>query len=269
MHKNKIVTKGESAMNHQADYNTLDNLTSRTACSFLKKLSAMVACLSFLVIAAGCASTEIVSREKLVTGKIPRPTRILVYDFVATPADVPKNSAVASQVADDVTQTPEEIQAGRQLGASIATQLVQQINDMGLNAEKATTQTKPQINDIVIRGYLQSVFQGDGLKRVVVGFGYGSSELETAVEGYQMTAKGLRKLGSGTIKSVGNKTPGGAVGAVTMIANANPAGLIVGGVVKGYGEISGNSKVEGLAKATTKKIAEQLQIRFREEGWIE
>jgi len=25
-----------------------------------------------------------------------------------------------------------------------------------------------------------------------------------------------------------------------MIANANPAGLIVGGVVKGYGEISGS-----------------------------
>jgi len=256
-------------MNHSAARNVLENVAPCNAFSLLKKLSAVAVCLAFLVIAAGCASTDIVSRERLATGKIPRPTKILVYDFVATPVDVPKNSAAASQVADDVTQTPEEIQAGRQLGASIATQLVQQINDMGLRAEKATPQTKPQINDIVIRGYLQSIFQGDGLKRVVVGFGYGSSELETAVEGYQMTAKGLRKLGSGTIKSVGNKTPGGAVGAVTMIAHANPAGLIVGGVVKGYGEISGNSKVDGLAKATTKKIAEQLQIRFKEEGWVE
>ena len=181
----------------------------------------------------------------------------------------PRAEAGAGQAAGDATaQTPEEIQAGRQLGARIAAQLVQEISDMGLSAEKATPQTKPQINDIVIRGYLQSVFQGDSLKRVVVGFGYGASELETAVEGYQMTAKGLRKLGSGKVKSVGNKTPGGALGAVTMIANANPAGLIVGGVVKGYGEISGNSKIEGLAKATARKIAEQLQIRFKEEGWI-
>jgi len=58
------------------------------------------------------------------------------------------------------------------------------------------------------------------------------------------------------------------VGAVSMIANANPAGLIVGGVVKGYGEISGNSKVEGLAKSTAKEIANQLRNRFKEEGWI-
>ncbi|MHB9139436.1 MAG: DUF4410 domain-containing protein [Victivallaceae bacterium] len=255
-------------MNQPANHNAF-NRTSRTvAFSLLKKLPAIVVCLIFLVIAAGCASTEVTSRERLVTGKLPRPSKILIYDFVATPADVPDSSAAGKAAGEATAQTPEEIEAGRQLGASIATQLAQQINDMGLQAEKATPQTKPQLNDIVIRGYLQSVFQGDSLKRVVVGFGYGSSELETAVEGYQMTAQGLRKLGSGKIKSVGNKTPGGAVGAVTMIANANPAGLIVGGVVKGYGEISGKSKVEGLAKSTTQKIAEQLQIRFKEEGWI-
>lgn len=252
-------------MNNPTRHN---EISQRVVVSLLKKLSALAACFIFLVIATGCASTEITNRERLVTGQLPRPSRILVYDFVATPADVPKESSAAGQPAGDTAQTQEEIQAGRQLGASIAAQLVRQIGDMGLTAEKAAPQTKPQLNDIVIRGYLQSIFQGDGLKRVVVGFGYGASELETAVEGYQMTAKGLRKLGSGKVKSVGNKTPGGALGAVTMIANANPAGLIVGGVVKGYGEISGNSKVEGLAKATASKIAEQLQIRFQEEGWI-
>ena len=146
--------------------------------------------------------------------------------------------------------------------------LVQQINEMGLPAEKGSPKTKLQINDIVLRGYLVSISEGDTAKRVVIGFGYGGSELDTLVEGFQMTAKGLRKLGSGKVKAVGNKTPGGALGAVTMIANANPAGLIVGGVVKGYGEISGNSRVEGLAKSTAKEIAEALQARFKEEDWI-
>ena len=83
-----------------------------------------------------------------------------------------------------------------------------------------------------------------------------------------MTGTGMGKLGSGKGIAVGNKTPGGALGAVTMIANANPAGLIVGGVVKGYGEISGSSRVEGLAKSTAKEIAELLQARFKEEDWI-
>ncbi len=257
-------------MNDLTGHNTLDNVaTLDTASSFRKKLPAIAACLISLILAAGCASTEVVSRERLVTEKLPRPAKILIYDFVANPAEVPKYSALAGQTAGKpATPTPEEVKTGRQLGASIASQLVQQICDMGLTAEKALPQTKPQINDIVLRGYLVSVSQGDAAKRVVVGFGYGASELDTVVEGYQMTAKGLRKLGSGKIKSVGSKSPGGTVGAVSMIANANPAGLIVGGVVKGYGEISGNSKVEGLAKSTAKEIANQLRNRFKEEGWI-
>ncbi len=249
--------------------NTLHSVTKPVASSRLNKLPALAACLISLVLAAGCASTEVTSRERLVTEKLPRPAKIVIYDFVANPADVPKDSAVAGQTAvKAAARTPDEIKAGQQLGAGIAAQLVQQIRDMGLPAEKGSPQTKLQVNDIVLRGYLVSVSQGDGAKRVVVGFGYGASELETLVEGYQMTAKGLRKLGSGKVKSVGSKSPGGAVGAVSMIANANPAGLIVGGVVKGYGEISGNSKVEGLAKSTAKVIADQLQVRFKEDGWI-
>ncbi len=257
-------------MNYPASRNTLDNVISSAAVLPLrKKLPVLAACLISLVVGAGCTSTEVVDRERLVNEKLPRPAKILVYDFVANPADVPKDSSLTGQTAEKtVPMTNEEINIGRQLGSSIAAQLVQQISDMGLPAEKGSPKTKLQVNDIVLRGYLVSVSEGDATKRVVVGFGYGGSELDTLVEGFQMTAQGLRKLGSGKLKAVGNKTPGGALGAVTMIANANPAGLIVGGVVKGYGEISGNSKVEGLAKSTAKEIAELLQARFKEEDWI-
>jgi hypothetical protein len=238
--------------------------------SFRKIASVLTVSLIVSIIAAGCSSTEVTSRERLVNEKLQRPAKIVVYNFVANPADVPGDSALAVNSGE---KTPalnaDAIKSGNELGSGIATQLVQQIRDMGLPAEKAAPQTKLQINDIVLRGYLVSVMQGDAAKRVVVGFGYGASELETVVEGYQVTKQGLRKLGSGKVKSVGNKTPGGALGAVSMIANANPAGLIIGGAVKGYGEISGNSKVDGLAKSTAKVIAEQLQIRFKEEGWVE
>jgi hypothetical protein len=53
-----------------------------------------------------------------------------------------------------------------------------------------------------------------------------------------------------------------------MIANANPAGLIIGGIVKGYGELSGTTKIEGRANDIANEISKQLQIRFKEEGWI-
>jgi hypothetical protein len=228
-----------------------------------------ILCLSTLVLIAGCASTEVVGRQEYQGGKIPRPAHIWVYDFAATAADVPSESVLADKHSEHPTpQTAEQIATGRELGGHIAAYLTQNIHDMGLPAFRATSGTKPEINDLVFRGYLLSFDEGDATKRVVLGFGSGSSHLTTAVEGFQMTAQGLRKLGSGTLESGGNKTPGGALGVVGLIATANPAGLIVSGGMKAYGEYSGSSKIEGRGKETAKEIAAKIKPKFQEQGWI-
>ncbi|MGH7164771.1 MAG: DUF4410 domain-containing protein [Nitrospiraceae bacterium] len=231
--------------------------------------SRIVSCLFALVVVAGCASTEVTGRQEYKGGKIPRPAHIWVYDFAATPADIPAGSALAGQPVEHPTpQTPEQIATGREVGAAIATQLVEEIRGMGLPAARASSGTTPQINDLVIRGYLLSVDEGSATKRVAVGFGSGASELTVAAEGFQMTAQGLQKLGSGTAHSGGGKTPGGAVGVAALIVTGNPVGLIVGGGVKAYGEYSGSAKIEGRAKATAKVIAETMKPKFQEQGWI-
>jgi hypothetical protein len=234
-----------------------------------RNIATIVPCLFAMVVAAGCASTKVTNRQQLVTGPLPRPEHIWVYDFAATAADVPADSALAGQYSGDATfQTAAQIATGRQLGAQIASQLVEQIRSMGMPAARAVAGTTPQINDLVIRGYLLSVKEGSAAERVAIGFGSGASELRTAVEGFQMTAQGLRKLGSGTVESGGSKTPGAAVGVVGLIATANPAGLIVSTGMKVYGEKSGSSKVEGRAKQTAKEIADVLRKRFEQQGWI-
>ena len=63
--------------------------------------------------------------------------------------------------------------------------------------------------------------------------------------------------------------PGIIVPAAVAIATANPIGLIVVGGAKIYGEASGRSGLEGRAKATAEAIAEQLEIRFQDRGWIQ
>jgi len=226
-------------------------------------------CVLALAVAAGCASTEVSDRQELVKGKIPRPHHIWVYDFSATPADVPADSALAGQHDEHATpQTAEQIATGKKMGELIATQLVEEIINMGLLARKASSDTQPEINDLVIRGHILSFDEGDATKRVAVGFGSGASELTTAAEGFQVTAQGLRKLGSGTVHSGGGKTPGGAVGVAALIVTGNPVGLIVGGGMKVYGEKSGSSKIEGRAKAVAKEIADQAKPRFQQQGWI-
>ncbi len=223
-----------------------------------------------LALFTGCASTKVTNSERLVTGPLPRPNTIWIYDFVANAADLPSDSALAGEKDVDTTPlTPEEVAAGRQLGAAIATELVAQIQAMGLPAAQASATTKPQVNDIVIRGYLLSVKAGSAAKRIVIGFGSGSSELRTMVEGFQMTATGLRKLGVGTVEAGGNKTPGSALGVATFLATANPAGLIISAGSKAYGEASGSDKLEGRGKATAKEISDVLKKRFQEQGWIQ
>lgn len=226
--------------------------------------SRIVSCLIVLVVAAGCASTAVTQREVLVREKIARPDRILVYDFVATPADAPAG-ALAQQ---GTPQTAEEIETGRKLGVMMAQELAADIQGMGLPAEEVPITASPQVGDIVIKGYLVSVEEGSTGKRFLIGFRSGKSELQTMVEGYQMTAQGLRKIGSGTVEAGGSRMPGAAVPAGVAIATGNPIGLIVVGGMKIYGEASGRSGLEGRAKQTVKKIADQLKIRFQQEGWI-
>ena len=250
----------------------MNNQTVRSApgvLTFPKNLATIISCLLVMMVAAGCASTQVTGREKIVTEKLPRPAQIWVYDFADTPDDVPADSEFAGQSSAPATPpTEEQLALGRQLGTGIAAQLATAIRAMGLPAAQVTTPVTPQVNDIVIRGYLVSIDQGSAAKRMTIGFGSGGSELSTVVEGYQMTAQGLRKLGSGTIAAEGSKGPGASLGAASWLITGNPVGLIVGGGMKVYGEASGSSKVEGRAKQTAKEIADVLKKRFQEEGWI-
>jgi len=214
------------------------------------------------------AETKVTDRDEIVTGKIPKPDHIWVYDFAATAADLPPDSALAKE-AQDASQAPEDVAAGRQLGADIASELVQEIQAMGLPAEQPTADTKPAINDIVIRGELISYSEGDAKKRVLIGLGAGESELKAAVEGYEVTDQGLRQLGEGATESTAGKTPGIGVGALTTIATHNPLGLIVSTGIKRHDAKKGTDKLTNLAKDTAKEIADVLKQRFQQQGWIE
>jgi hypothetical protein len=271
-HNNRKV---EPSMNDRTSKNTQDPLTlglsgqtPAAPAAFRRRLATIVSCLIVMMVAAVCASTQVTSRERLVNEKMPRPGHVWIYDFSASPGDVPADSAYAQAAASAKPPTDEEAALGRELGSGIAAQLVNEVRAMGIPAELGVRGTKPQVNDIVIRGYLVSIEQGSAGKRMAIGFGSGGSELSTAVEGYQMTAQGLRKIGSATIAAEGGKGPGASLGAASWLITGNPIGLIVGGGVKIYGEASGSAKVEGRAKQTAKEIAEVLKQRFQEQGWI-
>ncbi|MGH7785582.1 MAG: DUF4410 domain-containing protein [Candidatus Binatia bacterium] len=237
----------------------------------MKSAYNLVPCLVVAMLVAACSSTNVSNIDKYKgRDKLPRPGNIWVYDLAVTSADVRADSAFAGQYAEHPTpQTAEEVAAGRQAAAQLSTQLVEDIRAMGLPAQRASSGTRPQVNDIVLRGTLLAIDEGSAAKRVAIGFGSGASEMKAAIEGFQMTDKGLRRLGSGTVQSGGNKSPSALMAVAGAAATGNPVGLVVSSGMKVYGEASGSSKVEGRAKEAANEIAAQLKSRFEQQGWIQ
>jgi hypothetical protein len=52
------------------------------------------------------------------------------------------------------------------------------------------------------------------------------------------------------------------------VATGNPIGLVVTTGIKGYGEMSGSSGIEGRIENIVTEIAKQAELRFRDQGWI-
>lgn len=236
----------------------------------MRSLTGIVLGVFAITVAAGCSSTKITETHPLYgKEKLPQPDRIYVYPFAATHSDLPPWSSAAKQHdPPGAPPSPEHLETGRKLGAAVAEELVSKIQQMGLTSLVADAQTVPRVNDLLIVGYFGTFDEGSTLKRMGLGFGSGAAEITTAAEGYQWTATGPRQLGSGKMDSAGNKMPGVALPIVVLAATANPIGLIVGGGAKVYGEMSGKDTIEGAGKRTADALAEHLEGKFKEQGWI-
>lgn len=234
----------------------------------MKLLNSALTFLLALAVLGGCATTDVTSRQEYRGEQLARPDRIIVHNFAPTPGDMPAWAASGQYRLPSTSQTADDIDVGRKLGAEVARELVAKIQNMGLTAEQAGDRMSPRIGDIVIIGYFEAVDPGSAVERMAIGFGSGAAELRTLVQGYLMTNQGLRRLGSGEVDAEGGKSPGAAAPLAVAVATGNPIGLIVSTAVKASGEASGKSTIEGSAKRTAELIAEQLQVKFKEQGWI-
>jgi hypothetical protein len=168
------------------------------------------ACLFTALLVVGCAGADVSDRERTLANEvIAKPARVIVYDFASTHAAVPPDSAIAGLYRQRATpQTPEEIALGRRLGALVSARLIEELNKNGISAIAAATGPVPLPGDAVIRGEFISIDEGSRVKRMLIGFGAGSAELETLVEGYLVTTGGLVPLGSAQIETAGGRMPG-------------------------------------------------------------
>jgi hypothetical protein len=217
-------------------------------------------------ITISCASSKMTQHQRDVGNEqLPKPGRVIIYNFAATPGDIPADAAISSHYQKHATpQTAEQVKLGQQLGDIVAQELVKEILKLGMPAERANTGTPPGIEDVLIKGEFVSIDKGNRAKRMLIGFGAGSGELKTHVVGYQITAQGQRRLGSGEIKAGGGKMPGMLV----PVAGGSKAGSVVMSGGMNVKQEKGAESIGAAAKRTAKEIAKALSKAFARQGWI-
>ncbi len=219
-----------------------------------------------LPIVAGCASSKVEGVRRYVAGeRLPRPGVVLVYDFAVVPKDVEVDQ-LGPDIVERQAYASEQIDVGRAAAKALSEALVKEIQALGMRAERASASTPVPRNALLIKGQFVSVDEGDRLKRMVIGFGAGSSEVKTRFYVYQQTAEGPRLLGEAKTVASGSKKPGIAGPAAVAGATGQVAGVVVGGVTGGVSEIRGG--VQADAKRTAETIAEKLSEGFKRQGWM-
>lgn len=218
---------------------------------------------------AGCARTSVENVDVKATG-LPRPQLIVVHDFAVSPSAVALDTAIGSRILDAVKSTPEseqQLRIGESVAKIVTEDLVKEITKLGIPAVAASQAVPIAGPSLSIEGQFVTVDQGNRLRRAVVGFGAGASEVRTLVQVFENTNEGRRLVEDfyTTVKSSRKPGFGPMAGAGAAMGTAATSAAVAGGV----GLATAHAQtVEGDAKNTASEIVKVLKKFFAEQGWV-
>ena len=241
----------------------------------LKSRSALICVLLAALPVAGC-STRVQNTGTYVAPvqdaavPLPRPRSILVDDFAADWSRVRLEQAIATRVQREMSggdPAAEQQRAAEDVQQAISEALVESLRKMGLPAESAAAGAAPGGGDLVIRGQIVRIDEGNRTRRLAVGFGAGKSDVQAQVQVYYLRPNAPSQLLQ-TYDADANsgRKPGLAVGGA-MAAGGSVAPLVVGGVVGLHSEAR-KTGVAGEGQRLGKRVAYNLGQFFVQQGWI-
>lgn len=218
----------------------------------------------------GCAPSD-VNTTYATTIQMPRPERVLIYDFAVSADEVHLDRGVVGKIEAAASKTPRtqlERSVGHEVAKKLAIELAKKVTAMGIPAQRAWGAPTSWGNFVVIEGQLLSIDQGNQAERVVIGLGAGRSDVEASAQLFAATPTGLQKLESFDTNMESGYMPGmaetmGAGGLGGHLAVAAAAGV----VTHGLGEKL-SADVDAEARRTADALAKQLEPYFRSHGWL-
>src|SRR5580704_6432438 len=207
------------------------------------------------------ARVEITPLQSYSGGQtLPKPTKILVYDFTVNPDNVQVDKTQQVRLRHVVMGDENQKKVGENAVEELSKELVKRIKKTGIPVERVHTSGTPAPNTLAIQGNFESVKQGEKTERVAVGMGAGSAEVKTKVDA-QYASAGKPVLISEFQTSTTLSENMGA--AVPVAAGANPAAAAAKATV---GDRKKN--VAAYAQKTADAIAKQVSDQMAALGWI-
>lgn len=217
---------------------------------------------------AGCAGVSVEEPEVMasLTG-LPKPPAFHVYDFAINANDVLADTTGPKFATGD-GDASERLKVAQDVQAAFTAVLVKKLNDKGVYARRATDQTRPALNSLVLRGQFIRVNEGDAMSRTVVGFGAGKSELQIAIQVYQMTPTGLRQLTASEAEATGSKGPGMLVPVTAGAALGNAVrSVVISGGIRAFSELS--AAIKGNVDRLSEELSERAVQFYIDRGWLD
>lgn len=220
------------------------------------------------LIFSACAAARIENVQTTTrAASLPRPARVVVFDFDTGAADVtvgtsPRRTA-RNAVGLYVTEPDTLAQA---VADSLASQLVDALKAEGFVAERAAKAAPPRPNDLVIQGQFVQIDGGSATQRFVIGFGVGATELRTEVQVFQVGAGGWQSVKAFDTVAAGSRFPGAAffVGGAAIAGTAATSAKISSGVGT-VREV--RASIDADARRTSDEIAGKLAELSKAQGW--
>lgn len=225
----------------------------------------------FLLTACGHASVQTTSLYQGTS--LPKPSVILVRDFVVTPTDVALDSgrlARLRRLVSGSSDSQQQAAAAQAVVDALSDELVKEIGKMRLSAKRvaADAAITEDGSAALIDGNILSIDEGNRAKRVAVGFGAGASKVEASIAlSYLAGQTAPQQLARFRASGNSGYAPGMlATGGASAAAGAATSVAVSGGT-QAIRESNG-ATVTADAGGISKKIADQLRVIFAKQGWI-
>jgi hypothetical protein len=219
------------------------------------------------VVCVGCAGARVKNVQEDRSLTLPRPARVVVFDFTTGPADVQLLSSPRREAERALWLSQEQPDLLAEAVADrLATRLVEDIRSLGLPTERVAGAAPPEVNDLVIEGDFVRIDEGSRVRRFVIGFGVGATELRTQVRVFQVTAEGWKPVQQFETVATGSRLPGAGFGTAAGAAAgtlAASAGISAGlGVL---GEL--RASIDADAGRTAEQIAGKVSALKTAQHW--